>query len=128
MGNLLDSLNLITETHATKKVFLTIEWWEKRRLQFNFILITAVLIPVFMVWDLLDNVDFPKILLFLISNLVIGNIIFCLVWAMELLRWHYFKIKTIGKNNTWNFTLFLLFSFGLTFLSTYALLQHLVTQ
>ena len=128
MGKFLDSLNLTTKPHAAKKVFSTIKWWEKRRLKFNLIIISAVFIPVFMVWDLLNNIDLPLMLFFLFINLIIGNIVFCLGWGVELLRWHYFKIKSIGKNNTKNFNLVLFSSFVLIFLSTYIFLQPIVNQ
>lgn len=70
-----------------------VQWWEKRRLLYNFIVGVVGLVAVFMVLNQNSYIAFSEILLFAILPYgFAANVFYLFGWVTELLIRYYFKI------------------------------------
>jgi hypothetical protein len=81
-----------------QNVFEIINWWEKKRILYNIILIFIELIMCFVIWNGSLRWGLGSVVLFSIIFLICANAFYTIGWGLEVLAIYYFKNMNIASN------------------------------
>lgn len=97
---LLDDKDLNLTNH---KLMQYISWWERGRIFFNFTLITAYGIAIFVNWHNALNMGWGELAFWLFIYGGAANIFYTMGWSTELLREYYWggNSQFLFRNKVW---------------------------
>lgn len=86
--NILDIENIRREEPIIMEI---VNWWEKKRLIYNIIIIVLELIMLSMYWEIVEAYSTAHAILGSIVYTIGANVFFSIGWGIEILSLYYFK-------------------------------------
>lgn len=88
-----------------------VQWWEKRRLIYNVIIVPGTMLILWSMWKYVGNImDVDEVIMGSIWGIVACNMFYTSAWVGGILRIHYFGGSALSSVSRW-----VLFSLGTLF-------------